>query len=162
MASAYTSMCNVQNYQVTRLHKLFHFQALLDLHGGQGSQNGFDNSGKRGQIHFQDDDNAKEAVYVLGQMALLLKSWIDEGSIKAETIYGMELLNEPAAAWTPDLWEVIRDYFNYAGHDQIRQVFPAEMSNLSVVVQTAFKSYNDYDDYMQGSVSKLFKKHYSK
>ena len=49
-----------------------------------------------GQIHFQDDDNAKEAVYVLGQMALLLKSWIDEGSIKAETIYGMELLNEPA------------------------------------------------------------------
>ena len=96
MGSAYTSMCNVLNYLVTRLHKLFHFQALLDLHGGQGSQNGFDNSGKRGQIHFQDDDNAKEAVYVLGQMALLLKSWIDEGSIKAETIYGMELLNEPA------------------------------------------------------------------
>jgi len=126
-------------------------KALLDLHGGQGSQNGFDNSGKRGQIHFQDDDNAKEAVYVLGQMALLLKSWIDEGSIKAETIYGMELLNEPAAGWRPDLWEVIRDYFNYAGHDQIRQVFPAEMSNLSVVVQTGFKSYNDYDDYMQGS-----------
>ena len=62
----------------------------------------------------------------------------------------------PAAGWRPDLWEVIRDYFNYAGHDQIRQVFPAEMSNLSVVVQTGFKSYNDYDDYMQGSVSKLF------
>ena len=116
------------------------FQALLDLHGGQGSQNGFDNSGKRGEIHFQDGDNAKGAVYVLGQMSLLLKSWIEEGSIKEETIYGLELLNEPAAAWTPDLWDVIRDYFNYAGHDQIRQIFPAEMyNNLSVMPIT--KSY---------------------
>jgi len=44
-------------------------KALLDLHGGQGSQNGFDNSGKRGEIHFQDGDNSERAVKVLGKMS---------------------------------------------------------------------------------------------
>ena len=80
----------------------FYFQALLDLHGGQGSQNGFDNSGKRGEIHFQDGDNSERAVKVLGKMSALIKGWIDEGAIQAETIYGLELLNEPAAGlkWT--------------------------------------------------------------
>ena len=58
------------------------FQALLDLHGGQGSQNGFDNSGKRGEIHFQDGENSDRAVKVLSQMSALVKSWVDEGSIK--------------------------------------------------------------------------------
>ena len=38
------------------------FKVLLDLHGGQGSQNGFDNSGKLGEIHFQDGENSERAV----------------------------------------------------------------------------------------------------
>ena len=80
----------------------------MDLHGGQGSQNGFDNSGQRGEIHFQDGDNPDRAVKVNGMMASLMQAWIDEGAIKAETIFGIELLNEPAAGWTPDLWEVVR------------------------------------------------------
>jgi len=122
-------------------------KVLLDLHGGQGSQNGFDNSGKRGEIHFQDGENSDRAVKVLSQMSTLLKSWVDEGVIKADTIYGLELLNEPATAWTPDLWDVIRDQFNYGGYDEVRKVFPDP--NLKVVVQTGFRSYNDYDDYMQ-------------
>ena len=84
-------------------------------------------------------------------MSALLKSWVDEGVIKADTIYGLELLNEPATAWTPDLWDVIRDQFNYGGYDEVRKVFPDP--NLKVVVQTGFRSYNDYDDYMQSPVS---------
>ena len=88
---------------------------------------------------------------VLSQMSALLKSWVDEGVIKADTIYGLELLNEPATAWTPDLWDVIRDQFNYGGYDEVRKVFPDP--NLKVVVQTGFRSYNDYDDYMQSPVS---------
>ena len=62
-------------------------QALLDLHGGQGSQNGFDNSGKRGEIHFQDGENSDRAVKVNGQMSALLKSWVDEGVIKVKKLY---------------------------------------------------------------------------
>ena len=49
------------------MNKTF-LQALLDLHGGQGSQNGFDNSGQRGEIHFQDDDNPERAAKVLGKI----------------------------------------------------------------------------------------------
>ena len=60
-------------------------------------------------------------------------------------------MNEPATAWTPDLWDVIRDSFNYGGYDEVRKVFPDP--NLKVVVQTGFRSYNDYDDYMQSPVS---------
>ena len=54
------------------------------MHGGQGSQNGFDNSGKRGEIHFQDGENSDRAVKVLSQMSALLKSWVDEGAIKVK------------------------------------------------------------------------------
>ena len=62
-------------------------QVLLDLHGGQGSQNGFDNSGKRGEIHFQDGENSDRAVKVLSQMSALLKSWVDEGAIKVKNFF---------------------------------------------------------------------------
>ena len=62
---------------------------MLDLHGGQGSQNGFDNSGKRGEIHFQDGENSDRAVKVLSQMSALVKSWVDEGSIKVANFQSM-------------------------------------------------------------------------
>ena len=60
-------------------------------------------------------------------------------------------LNQYAIGWTPDLWDIIRDKFNYEGYDKIRKVFPD--TNVKVVVQTGFRGYNDYDDYMQSPVS---------
>ena len=83
-------------------------------------------------------------------MSSLVKSWVEEGAIKAETIYGIELLNEPFGFFEP-VWECVRDRFYYMGYDSIRAVWPD--SDVKVVVQTSFKDWSDFDDYMQSNVS---------
>ena len=94
-------------------------KVLLDLHGAPGSQNGFDNSGKRGEIHFQDDDKPDRAARVLGQMSALMKEWIDQGVMRPETLAGIEFLNEPFG-WFEPVWQVVREKFYYDGYEQIR------------------------------------------
>ena len=122
----------------------------MDLHGAPGSQNGFDNSGRRGDIHFHEGENPQRASKVLGQMSMLLKSWIDAGLIKAETIAGVELLNEPFGFFEP-VWEICRDVFYYDGYQHIRSVF--DDPEVQVAVQTGFRDFAEFDEYMQPPVS---------
>lgn len=121
-------------------------KVLLDLHGAPGSQNGFDNSGKRGEIHFQDDDNSDRAARVLGQMSELMKEWIDQGVMRPETLAGIEFLNEPFG-WFEPVWQAVREKFYYDGYEQIRRVFPDE--SVPIALQTGFRDFSEYDDYMQ-------------
>ena len=125
-------------------------KVLLDLHGAPGSQNGFDNSGKRGEIHFQDDDKPDRAARVLGQMSALMKEWIDQGVMRPETLAGIEFLNEPFG-WFEPVWQVVREKFYYDGYEQIRRVFPDE--SVPIALQTGFRAFEEYDEYMQPPVS---------
>jgi glucan 1,3-beta-glucosidase len=74
---------------------------MIDLHGAPGSQNGFDNSGRRGApantngIHFLEDGNVDRTLKVLGMITELISGWITEGHIASKTIFGIELANEP-------------------------------------------------------------------
>ena len=57
-------------------------KVLIDLHAAPGSQNGFDNSGKRGPIDwFNPDDhsNIDRTLTALDIAAELMASWIEEG-----------------------------------------------------------------------------------
>ena len=121
----------------------------MDLHGAPGSQNGFDNSGKRGDIHFQDGDKPERAARVLKQMSELMKTWIDQGVMRAETLAGIEFLNEPFG-WFDPVWQVCRNEFYYNAYDQIRSVFPSE--NVPIALQTGFRDFSEYDNYMQPPV----------
>ena len=56
------------------------------MHGGQGSQNGFDNSGKRGEVHWHEGENPDRTVRILGKVAMMVKQWIDEGAFKLDTL----------------------------------------------------------------------------
>ena len=47
---------------------------------------------------------------VLEQLANLMKAWIDEGHMRRETLYGIEVLNEPAG-YIDRVWEECRDRF---------------------------------------------------
>ena len=58
----------------------------MDLHGGPGSQNGFDNSGKRGEVHWHEGENPDRTVRILGKVAMMVKQWIDEGAFKLDTL----------------------------------------------------------------------------
>lgn len=63
----------------------------IDLHGVPGSQNGFDNSGKRGNVTWQDDEenielSYKTLNYIFGKYG---------GENLTDTVIGIEIVNEP-------------------------------------------------------------------
>jgi len=118
-------------------------KVLLDLHGGPGSQNGFDNSGKRGEVHWHEGENPDRTVRILGKVAMMVKQWIDEGAFKLDTIEGLELLNEPAGFYDW-VWNVCKDNFYSNGYDEIRKVFPDSEKTL-VSIQQAFRGYGDFN-----------------
>ena len=70
-----------------------------------GSQNGFDNSGRRGDVHWvsedypQDNANVARTIIIQDKIAANMAKWIEEGAFKRETLYGISLLNEPAGWW---------------------------------------------------------------
>ena len=61
----------------------------VDLHGAPGSQNGFDNSGRRSSsVAFQQGDNVRRTLSVLRQIS-------DRYAHQQDVVVAIELLNEP-------------------------------------------------------------------
>jgi len=122
-------------------------KAEIDLHGGPGSQNGFDNSGKRGDIGWvsdaypSDNTNVARTLAVIDKMAATLKIWVDAGIIQQDTLYGVCLLNEPGG-WWDKVWDACTQEFYPSGYDIIRGYFPEE--SFVVNFQQAFKSQSDW------------------
>jgi len=122
-------------------------KAEIDLHGGPGSQNGFDNSGKRGDIGWvsdaypSDNTNVARTLAVIDKMAATLKIWVDAGIIQQDTLYGVCLLNEPGG-WWDKVWDACTEEFYPSGYDIIRGYFPEE--SFVVNFQQAFKSQSDW------------------
>ena len=70
-------------------------RALIDLHSGPGSQNGYDNSGRRGKAHWVDSSyllgvrhNLDRTVAINNLIASTLRQWVDSGILSVNTIYG--------------------------------------------------------------------------
>jgi len=121
-------------------------KGLIDLHAGPGSQNGFDNSGRRGDINWVNDDypednaNVARTVVINDKIAATMASWIEAGAFKRETLYGLSLLNEPAG-WVENVWLACTDELFPEGYDVVRSHLPAP---TVVNLQQAFKSWEDW------------------
>jgi len=76
-------------------------KVLVDLHTGPGSQNGFDNSGKRGPIGLLEGGNVDRWAGIVGTVAEWCKANLDAG-----TLFGLEILNEPAG-FNDDMWAAV-------------------------------------------------------
>ena len=48
-----------------------------------------------GEIRWLEGLNVERTEIVLNKISKILHGWIDEGHVKKETIYGIEVLNEP-------------------------------------------------------------------
>ena len=83
---------------------------VVDLHGAPGSQNGFDNSGRRGKVRWLEEGHVERTLRVIGMFASVLAGWVDRGLLRQETIHGFAVLNEP---WGVDtaVWEELRESF---------------------------------------------------
>ena len=80
-------------------------KAILDLHGAPGSQNGFDNSGRKGEIHWQDNKNNVD------RTLLSIQSLAQIAAKYPGTVDAIEFLNEPAN-WMLDMDKVLEFYDN--------------------------------------------------
>ena len=49
----------------------------------------------QGEIRWLEGLNVERTEIVLNKISKILHGWIDEGHVKKETIYGIEVLNEP-------------------------------------------------------------------
>lgn len=87
-----------------------------------------------------DEGNVDRTIEILGKLSTILENWILEGSIKAETLYGVELLNEPRG-WEEPIWAKCRDYFYPNGYKKIRSLFSGieESKRPWVTMQSAFR-----------------------
>ncbi|ORX73345.1 glycoside hydrolase [Linderina pennispora] len=87
----------------------------LDLHGVPGSQNGFDNSGRRGNTTWLDQRvNIDRAMDVLTKLADMANKWPD-------VVYAIEAINEPSKYSTP--LEKVRSFYEEA-YTTVRNIAP--------------------------------------
>lgn len=102
-------------------HKL---SIILDFHGLQGSQNGYDHSGLAGKIRFYRRANTKKALNTLEYMA---KKYGHHPSL-----IGLELINEPKIHWC---WRRLLRYY-----DQAIKICEDNLSpEVKIIVSDAFK-----------------------
>lgn len=79
--------------------KQYGVQAVIDLHGAPGSQNGHDNSGSSGAINWTQPANIQRTVDVLTYLAANLTA-VNAQPETAGVVAGIEVLNEP---WTTNV-----------------------------------------------------------
>jgi len=129
-------------------------KASMDLHTGPGSQNGYDNSGRRGPIHWVDDSypgdrhNIDRTLTVIDLMCEGLSSWIEQGLISQSTLYGIGILNEPhiCGPWHNGgkYQPVCLEDFYPKAYDVVRKHFSAQ--DVKVVVDIAALGFNAFDN----------------
>ena len=100
---------------------------LIDLHTARGSQNGWDHSGKSGEMNWhRDEENIRHSLDVVERLA---KRYGD-----AKNLLGIELLNEPH-------WDipqkVLIDYYK-KGYERIRKYCD---ENVAVVIHDSFRPF---------------------
>ncbi|KAJ2237308.1 hypothetical protein IWW45_001062 [Coemansia sp. RSA 485] len=108
--------------------------AVLDLHGVPGSQNGFDNSGKLGGIHWQEtQENIDRSIYAVEEIARIAAQYPD-------IVDAIEVVNEPAI-WGLSKQGII-DFYKRA-YTSFRQIAP----HAIMVIHDAFVSPSEWVDY---------------
>ena len=101
---------------------------IIDLHGGVGSQNGFDNSGHNGTVGFGTGSTVDDTLAVVQLIAnkYAQKQYQD-------VVVGIELLNEPMAANVSGGPDTVVQFVN-DGFGDVRSI-----SDTPVVIHDGFQ-----------------------
>ena len=108
-------------------------KVLIDLHGAPGSQNGFDNSGRRGPISWdtQPPANLYRTLSVLANLTGILAPY---SAAQGGPVVGIELLNEPFV--TVDL-SFVQNYYTQ-GYSVVRSN-SSQNPPFHVVIHDSFR-----------------------
>lgn len=115
--------------------KKYNLKVWIDLHGAAGSQNGFDNSGLRDSLQFQNGDNTDVTLQALKKIATTYAT-----SAWEDVVIGIELLNEPLGP-SLDL-DKLKSYLSQ-GYEYVRNV-----GDQAVIVQDAFQPSGYWNDFL--------------
>ncbi|PVH93924.1 glycoside hydrolase family 5 protein [Periconia macrospinosa] len=118
-------------------------KVMIDLHGASGSQNGFDNSGKYGEIKWTQGDTVAHTIKVLNK--------IRDDHAAHPAVAAIELLNEPMG-WSVDMKTVKQFY--YDGWGNLRD------SNVAVTFHDAFQGVTAWNDWGAGMGNLLLDTHH--
>lgn len=124
---------------------------VLDLHGAPGSQNGFDNSGKTGDVGWITPDfnltNVNRTLRVHELMIDMIFGWMRDELISDGTLFGIAILNEPLAGWLgyEYVWKVLVEYFHPQAYEIIRKRLGNE---VKVIIQQGFRNPDDFVNLM--------------
>jgi glucan 1,3-beta-glucosidase len=110
---------------------------LLDLHGVPGSQNGFDHSGRQGQLGWHTSkENIEHSLRILADLAARVKVY--------DNLIGIELVNEPR--WDVPL-DILKRFYIDAYH-RVREQIGKEKA--AVVMHDGFRQL-EWADFMRES-----------
>merc|ERR1712195_463349 len=126
---------------------------LLDLHTAPGSQNGFDNSGQRGDIHLLSQPDGRsdtENMLRWARTVTLLSQWAVE-QLDSGALWGIEVLNEPFGAWGK-MADAIKGTINPQGYKLVRE----SSQQLNVIFQTGFIPVDQQDVYAEPAYTKVW------
>ncbi|KAG8784759.1 exo-1,3-beta-glucanase [Ceratobasidium sp. 428] len=120
-------------------------KVLVDLHGAPGSQNGFDNSGRRGSATWHTNSQN------VARTNAIIKTLATEFSKDqyASTVTSIAPLNEPAGFVGGNVMDVIRQYW-YDSYGNIRYPFGSSTQGpLLEVIHDAFQSLSSWNGFMK-------------
>ncbi|KAK8854773.1 hypothetical protein IAR55_003512 [Kwoniella newhampshirensis] len=122
-------------------------KVLIDLHGVPGSQNGYDNSGRRGDATWQNDyNNVQRSINIIGSLS---RKYSDPAYYQVVTMLG--LLNEPATYLNDQLLQTTRQYW-YDAYGAARYPWAPQgssaKSGLEIVIHDGFQPLSTFDNYM--------------
>lgn len=115
----------------------------IDLHGAPGSQNGFDNSGRRDHVEWQTRFNVPFTVEVIRTLARKY-SHPDYKNI----VVAIELLNEPTGFILN--MDIVRQYW-YDGFGTVR-----DYGSLGVVIHDSFQPVLSWNGFMTKGFNNIF------
>ncbi|PGH17941.1 hypothetical protein AJ79_00840 [Helicocarpus griseus UAMH5409] len=110
-------------------------KVIVDLHGAPGSQNGFDNSGRRGPINWQKGDTVKQTLRAIRALAARYAHQTD-------VVTAIELLNEPFVPGGVDL-DALKQFY-YDGFGIMREA----NENMGIAISDAFQPPDSWNGFM--------------
>lgn len=120
-------------------------KVIVDLHGSPGSQNGFDNSGRRGPITwFTSASYVSRTVTVISTLSNLLNAPAYQG-----TITSIEVLNEPAGFFSAQLVAVYKTFLK-AVYPVVRNPSSGNNSPIGLSFHDAFQPYSSWAGFFPG------------
>lgn len=119
-------------------------KVIVDLHGAPGSQNGFDNSGRKGPLNWFTKESYKS------RAKAVIQKFAQDFMNDADTVTAIELLNEPATTFGPsNALSFYEDYYNNAYYAVRYPSGSQQNTNVDVMVHDGFQDLSYWHDKLQ-------------